>query len=145
MGGSVVYGVGGGAGKIVCERVWCATGCSGVDWFPMDILGGRAGCVAIVSTLGVGARVFTGECGGAGEVDLWAITLGSAGGFSLGAGWVLCSGVDYDVSVGLGRKMSRMRVRASNRLVCSVAGTSLMVHARKCRGWTMRSSGVTFG
>ena len=65
------------------------------------------------------------------------ITLGFAGGFSLGVYWVWCSGG--------GRKMSWMRVRDSKCLVCSVAGTSLMAHDRKWRAWTMRSSGVTFG
>ena len=37
---------------VVCERVQCATGCSGVDWFPMVILGERAGGAVGVSTLG---------------------------------------------------------------------------------------------
>ena len=46
---------------------------------------------------------------------------------------------------GIGRKMSQMWVRASKSLVCSVAGTSLMVHNRKCSALTMWSSGVTAG
>ena len=56
---------------MVRERVRCATGCSGVDWFPMDILGGRVGGAASVSTLVGGARVCTGDGGGAGAVGCW--------------------------------------------------------------------------
>ena len=85
------------------ERVQCATGCSGVDWLPMDILGGRAGGAVGVSTLGGGAGVCTGDGGGDGVEGRWAITLGAAGGFYLGAGWVLCSGVEYGGGVGLGK------------------------------------------
>ena len=145
MGGSRICGVAGGVGRMVCERVWCATGCSGVYWFPMDILGGRVGGAASVSTFGGREGVCTGDGGGAGAVGLWAITLGAAGVLSLGSGWVLCSSVEYGGGVGLGRKMLRMRVRASKSLVCSVAGTSLMAHEKKWKEWTMRSSGVTVG
>ena len=80
-------------GRMVRERMQCATRCSGVDWFPMDILGGRSGGAASVSTLGGGAGVCTGDGGGAGAGGRWAITLGAAGGFALGTGWVLCSDV----------------------------------------------------
>ena len=73
------------------------------------------------------------------------ITIGGAGGFSFRSGWVLCSGVEYGGGIGLGRKMSRMRVRASKRSVCSMAGTPLMAHYMKWRVWNMRSSGVTVG
>ena len=127
------------------ERVQCATGCSGVDLFPMAILGGRAGGAASVSNLGGRAGVCTGYSGGAGAVGFWAITLESDGGFYHGAGWVLCSGMEYGGGVGLGRKMSRMWVRASKRLVCSMAGTSLMAHNMKWRACTMWSSGVNGG
>ena len=58
---------------------------------------------------------------------------------------MLCSSVEYGGGRGLGRKMLRMRVRSSKRLVCSVAGTYLMAHDREWRAWTMQSSGVTVG
>ena len=132
-------------GSMLRERVWCATGCYGVDCLPMDILGGRVGGRASVSTLGGRSRVFTGVGGGNGVVGFWAIALVDARGLSLESGWVLCSGVEYGVGVGLGRKILWMRVRASKRSVCSVAGTSFMVHNRKWRAWTMRSPGVTVG
>ena len=132
-------------GRMACKRMQCATGCSGVDWFPIDILGGRAGGAASLSPLVVMAGVFTGDGGGSGAGGRWAITLGASGGFFLGAGWVLCSGLEYGGGIGLGRKMSRMRVRDSKHLVCSVAGTYLMAHDRKWRAWTMQSSGVTVG
>ena len=135
MGGSGVCGAGGGMGRMVRERVRWATGFSGLDCFPMAILCGRAGGTASVSTLGGRAGVCTGEDGINWAVGCWASTLGAAREFSLGSGWVWCSGG--------GRKMSRIQVRASKRSVCSVAGTSLMAHDRKCRAWTMRSSGVT--
>ena len=51
---------------MVHKRVRCATGCSGVDWLPMAILGGRAVGSASVSTLGGRAGVFTGDGGGTG-------------------------------------------------------------------------------
>ena len=110
-------------GRIVRERVRWDTMWSRVDWFLMAILGGRAGGAARVSTLGGRAGVCTGDGGGTGGVGRWESTLGAAGGFTLGAGWVWCSGG--------GRKMSLMRVRDSKRSVCSVAGTSLMAHNRK--------------
>ena len=103
----------------------------------MAIFGGRAGGVASVSTLGGRAGVCTGDGGVTGGVGRWASTLGAAGGFSFGSGWVWCSDG--------GRKMSRMRVRDSKHSVCSVDGTSLILHDRKWRAWTMRSSGVTVG
>ena len=137
MGGSGVCGAGGGVGRMFHEPVGRDTGCSGVDWFPMAILGGRAGGADSVFTLGGRAGVCNGDGGGTGAVGRWASTLGASEGFSLGEGWMWCSGG--------GRKMLRMRVRSSNRLVCSVSGTSLMVHARKWRAWTMRSSGLTLG
>ena len=59
MGGSGVCGTNGGIRRMVCECVWWATGWSGVDWFPMDILGGIAGGAASVSTLGGGSGVYT--------------------------------------------------------------------------------------
>ena len=137
MVGSSVCGSGCGMGRMVHDIVWWATGCSGVDSFPIAVLGGRAGGAASVSTLGGRAGVCNGGVVGTGAVGLWASTLGAAGGFYLGSGWVWCSGG--------GRKMSQMRVRASKRSVCSVAGTSLMAHNRKWRAWTMRSPGVTIG
>ena len=130
---------------MVRERVWCATGCSGVDWLPMDILGGRAGGAVVLSTLGGYSGVCNGDCGGARAGSCWVIVLGAAGGFTLGVGWVLCRGVEYGGGGVLGRKMSRMRVRASKRLVCSMADKYLMAHDRKWISWTMRSSGVTIG
>ena len=145
MGRSGVCGVGGGVGRMVRERMRCAAGCYGLDWFPMDILGGRADGAASVSTLGGGAGVCTVDGGGSGAGVCWAITLGSAWGFTLEAGWVLSSSVEYGRGLGLGRKMSRMRVRASKHSVCSAAVASLMVHERKWRAYTMRSSGVTVG
>ena len=86
MGGSGVCGYGGGVGGMFCERVWWATGCSGVDWFPMDILGGIAGGSASVSTLGGRAGVCTGarDGGGTGGVGRGTITLGDAGVSPLG-------------------------------------------------------------
>ena len=78
---------------MVCERVWYATGCSRVDWFPMDILGGRVGGAVGASTLGGGAEVCTGDGGGAVAGGLWTITLGASGGFTLGSGWVFCCAV----------------------------------------------------
>ena len=137
MGGSGVCGAVGGMGRMVRERMWWATGCSGVVWFPMAILCGEAGVAASVSTLVGRAGVCTGDGGGTGVVGRWASTLGAASGLSLGSGWVWCSGG--------GRKMPRMRARVSKRLVCSVVGTYLMVHDRKWSVWTMRSSDVTFG
>ena len=139
MGGSGVCGAGSGVGKMVCERMRWDTGWSGVDWFPMAILGGITGGDASVSTLGRTAGVCTGsgDGGGTGGVGCGVSTLGAARVFSLGAGWVWCGG--------RGRKMYRMRVRASKRSLCSVAGTYLMAHGRKWRAWTMRSSGVIFG
>ena len=94
MGGSGVYGAGSGVGKMVCERVRWDTWWSGVYWFPMAILCGIAGCAASVSTLGGRAGVYTGagDGGGTGRVGRGEITLGSAGGFSLGVGWVWCGG-----------------------------------------------------
>ena len=66
MGRYGVCGVGGGVGRMVRESMWCATGCSGLDWFPMNIIGGRA-CGAVgVSTLGGWAGVCNGDGGGAG-------------------------------------------------------------------------------
>ena len=145
MGGSGGCGVGSGMGRMVCKRVWCATRCSGVDWLYMDILGGRVGGAVCVATLGGGSGVCTGDDGGDGAGGRWAITLGDSGGLSHGAGWVLWSGVEYDGHGGLGKKMSRMRVRCSRRLVYSVAGTSLIAHDRKWSTWTMWSSGVAVG
>ena len=118
-----------------------------MDWFLIDILGGRAGGVVGVSTLGGWAGVCTGDGGGAVVGGRWEITLVAAGDFYLGSGWVFCCSVEY-VGVGcdyLGRKMSRMRVRASKHWLCSVAGTSLMAHDRKWSAWTMPSSGVVVG
>ena len=92
MVGSGVCGVDGGVGKIVCERMRCDTGCSGVDWFPIDILGGRAGGAASLSPLVVMAGLFTGDGGDPGWVGHGASTLGAAGGFSFEAGWVWCGG-----------------------------------------------------
>ena len=132
-------------GRMVRERVWCDTGFSGVDWFPMAILGGRAGGASSVSTLGGRAGVCTGDSEGAGVVSRWAITLRSTRRVSLGSVGVLCSGVEFGGGRGLGSKMSWMRVRDSNRLVCSVPSTSFMAHVRNCRAWNMRSSGVTVG
>ena len=137
MGGYGICGAGGGVGRILRERVRWATGCSGVDWCPMAILCGRAGGAASVSTLGGRADVRTGEGRGNGEVGRWASTLGAAGEFSLGAGWVWFRGG--------GRKMLRMRVMVSKQLICSVSGTYLMAHSRKWRACTMQSSGVTVG
>ena len=117
MGGYNVCGVGSGVRRMVRERVGCANGCYGVDWFPMDTLGGRAGSAVGVSILGGGEGVFTGDSESAGAGGLWEITLGDAGGFSLGAGWVLCSGVEYGICEGLSRKISRMQVRNSKRSV----------------------------
>ena len=81
--GSGVCGVGGGVGRMVCERVRCADVCSGVDWFPIYILGGREGGAGGVSTLGGGSVVFTGDGGGAVYGGRWVITLGAAGGYPL--------------------------------------------------------------
>ena len=91
----------------------------------MNILGGRTGGAVSVSNLVGWAGVCNGDSGGAVAVGCWAITLGSAGRFSLGSGWVFYCGMEYGgISCGgLGRKMLRMRVRASKRSVCSVAGT----------------------
>ena len=110
MGRSGVFGVGRDVGRIVRERVRCATRCSGVDWFPMDILGSRVGGAVGVSTLGVWAGVCTGGGGGAVVGGIWATTLGSAGGFTLVSGWVLYCDVEYGGigGEGLGRKMYRM-------------------------------------
>ena len=83
----------------------------------MAILGGMPGGAASVSTLGGRAGVCTGDGGGTGGVGRWASTLGSAGGFSLGEGCVLCSGVAYGRGVGLDRNMLRMWVRDSKRLL----------------------------
>ena len=123
MGGSGVCGAGGGMGRMVRELVWWDTGWSGVDWFPMAILGGMAGGADNVSTLGGRSGVCTGDGGDTGGVGRWGSTLGASGGLSLIAGWVWCRGG--------GRKMSRMQVRSSKRSVCSVAGTYLMAHNRK--------------
>ena len=59
---------GGGVGRMVCEFVWWATGWSGMDLFPMAILGGIAGGAASVSNLGgrVGVCTGAGDGGGAG-------------------------------------------------------------------------------
>ena len=132
---------------MVCERVRCATGCSRVDWFLMDILGGRAGDAVGLPTLEGWAGLFTEDGGGAVAGGRWAITLGATGGFTLGSGWLFCFDVEYGVisGGGIGRKMSRTRVRASKSSVCSLASTSLIAHDRKFSAWTMRSSGVTVG
>ena len=147
MGGSVVCGAGGGVGRMVCECVWWYTGWYGVDWFPMYILCGMAGGAASVSNLRDRTGVCTGNGVGTGLVGFWASTLGASGGFSLVSGWMFCCGLEYGrIGYGcLGRKMSRMRVRVSNSLVCSAAGIFLMAHGRKFSAWTMRSSGVTVG
>ena len=137
MGRSGVCGSGGGVVRVVCERVRWATGCSGVEWFPMDILCGVVVGADIVSTLGGRACVCTGGGGGTGAVGLWESTLGASEGFYLGAGWVWCCGG--------GRKMSQMWVRASKHSLCSVAVTSLMAHDRKWRAWNMQSSDMTIG
>ena len=65
---------------MVREHVRCATGCSGVDWFLMDIIGGRAGGAVGVSTLGGWEEVCTADGGFTVEGGIWAITLGAAGG-----------------------------------------------------------------
>ena len=75
MGGSGIFGVSSGVGGMVCERVQCATGCSGVDWFLMNILGGRAGGAVGVSTLGGWAGVCTGDGRGAGVGGRWAVAV----------------------------------------------------------------------
>ena len=101
---------------MVCERVRCDTGYSGLDWSPMVILGGRMGGAVGVSTLGGWAKVCTGGGGGAVAGGLWETTIGATGGFNLGSGWVLCCVMEYGGigGGGLGRKMLRMRVRDSN-------------------------------
>ena len=111
----------------------------------MDILGGRAGGAVVVFTLGGWSGLCTGYCGGAREGSCWAIALGAAGGFILGADWVLCSGMEYGGGGVLGRKMSRMRVKASKHSVCSMADTYFMAHDRKWSAWTIRSSNETIG
>ena len=90
IGGSGVCGAGGGVGRMVRERVRWSTGLSGVDWFPIVILGGMAGGTASVSTLGGRTGVCTRDSGGTGAVGCWEITLGASGGFSLGAHWHRC-------------------------------------------------------
>ena len=80
MGRSGICGDSGGVGGIVHERVRWDTGCSRVDWLPMDILGWRAGGEASLSTLGGRVGVCTEDGGGTGAVGRWAITLGAAGG-----------------------------------------------------------------
>ena len=103
----------------------------------MAILCGSVGVAASVSTLEGRAGVCTGDGGSTWVIGCWASTLGDAGGFSLRAGWVWCSGG--------GRKVSRIQGRSHKSSVCSVAGKSLMAHDRKCRAWTMGSSGATIG
>ena len=120
---SGICGAGGGVGRMVRERVRWATRWYGVDWFPMAILSGMAGGTASVSTLVGRQGICNGDSGDTGGVGCRVSNLGVAGGFSLGADWVWCSGG--------GRKMSRMQVRASNRSVFSVAITSLMEHGRR--------------
>ena len=92
MGGSCVCQAGGGVGMMVCKCVWWSTVWFGVDWVPMDIIGGIAGGAASVCTLGGRADVCTraGDSGGTGRVGCGASLLGSAGEFSLRAGWVWC-------------------------------------------------------
>ena len=53
---------------MVCERVRWATGWSGVDWFPMAILGGIVGGADSESKIGGMAGVCTGavDSGGTG-------------------------------------------------------------------------------
>ena len=46
---------------MVRDRVRCNTRYSGVDWFPMTILGGREGDADSVSTLGGRAGVCPGD------------------------------------------------------------------------------------
>ena len=48
-----IFGVFSGVGRMVHKRMRCATGCSGVDWFPIAILGGKECGAVSVSTLGV--------------------------------------------------------------------------------------------
>ena len=79
---------------MVCECVRCATGCSGVDWFPMVIIGGTMGGAVGVSIIGGWAIVCTGGGGGTVAGGIWEITLVAAGGFTLGAGWVLCCAME---------------------------------------------------
>ena len=81
MGGSGVCGAGGIMGRMVCERVWWSVGWSGMNWFPMAILGGIAGGAASVSTLGDRAGVCTGagDIGGTGGVGRGTSTLGGTG------------------------------------------------------------------
>ena len=86
MGGSSVCGAGGGVGRMVRERVGWDTGWSWVDWVPINILGGRAGGAASVSTLGGRVGVFNGYGGGTGGIGRWVSNLGAVGDFSLGAG-----------------------------------------------------------
>ena len=81
---------------MVRERVRCANGCSGLYWFPVVILGVRAGGAVCVSTLGGWAGLYTGDGGGAVAGGRWEITLGAAGGFTLGSGLVFCCVVEYD-------------------------------------------------
>ena len=68
MGSSGIYGAGGDVGRMVCKRVQWDNGWSGVDWFPMAILGGIAGGAASVPNLGgrAGVCVGAGEGGGTG-------------------------------------------------------------------------------
>ena len=77
---------------MVREHVWWATGCSGAEWIPMDTLGGMEDGTASVSTLVGRSGVCTEDSGETGWICRWAITLGAAGGFSLGVGWVWCGG-----------------------------------------------------
>ena len=111
--------VGLAAARMVREHVRCSTGCYGVGWFPMVVLGGRAGGSVGVSALGCWSEVCTGDGGGAVAESLWSITLEDPGGFTLGSGWVFCYAVEYGgiSSGGLGRKMLWMRVRSSNSSV----------------------------
>ena len=88
MGGSGVFGGGGGVGRMLRDLVRWDTVCSGVDWFPMDVLCGMAGGESGVSTLGGRSGVCTGYGGGTRAVGLWESTLGASEGFYLGAGWV---------------------------------------------------------
>ena len=64
-------------------------------------------------------EVCTGYGVGAVAGGLWAITLGADGWFTLGAGWMFYFAVEYGgiSGGGLGKKMSRMRVRDFKRSV----------------------------
>ena len=117
---------------------WCASVCSVIlgvlGWIGslwISLVGGRV-VQLVYPPLEVGQEYALGTVEVPGREVAGKSPLEILGGYSLGAVWVFCGGVEYGVIScwGIGRKMSWMRVRYSKRSVCRLAVASMMAHNR---------------